>query len=200
MSHLFNRTERLQHMLTRSMLAKVACAFFSAVILGALSVSPASAQGQLKSQHGDWQLRCDNVPERPDAAAHEQCILMQSLVDDNTVVDGQKVEINLVVVVLRASDPKAGNSRKPILRVIAPLGVLLPRGLGLKVDDEVIGATGFVRCLPNGCVAEVELDDKLVDKLSKGKEAIFVIFLPPDDGRGLPLQLKGFDTGFAQLK
>jgi invasion protein IalB len=124
---------------------------------------------------------------------------MQSLVDDNTVVDGQKVEINLVVVVLKASDPKAGNVKKPVLRVIAPLGILLPRGLGLKVDEEVIGATGFVRCLPNGCVAEVELDDKLIDKLKKGKEAMFVIFLPPDEGRGLPLQLKGFEEGYGLL-
>lgn len=178
-------------------LAALACA---ALVLLAAPATDSLAQGALKAKHGDWQLRCDAVPERPDAKAHEQCILMQSLVDEGTVIDGQKVEINLVVVVLRATDPKAGNARKPILRVIAPLGILLPRGLGLKIDDEVIGATGFVRCLPNGCVAEVELDDKLVDKLKKGKEAMFVIFLPPDEGRGLPLQLGGFSDGFALLQ
>ncbi len=42
-----------------------------------------------------------------------------------------------------------------LLRVVAPLNVLLPAGLGLKVDDADIGRAGFVRCLPNGCVAEV---------------------------------------------
>jgi invasion protein IalB len=182
------------------LLPRLSCRWLSLVaLLACLAAGEAAAQGALKSKHGDWQLRCDQVPERPDAKAHEQCILMQSLVDDNTVVDGQKVEINLVVVVLKASDPKAGNVKKPVLRVIAPLGILLPRGLGLKVDEEVIGATGFVRCLPNGCVAEVELDDKLIDKLKKGKEAMFVIFLPPDEGRGLPLQLKGFEEGYGLL-
>jgi len=172
------------------------------VISGLLGLpGTAAAQGVLKSNYGDWQLRCEKTP--PPAAGQkegEQCILLQSLVDDQSVIDGQKVEINLVVVVLRATDPKAGNARKPILRVIAPLGVLLPRGLGLKIDQEVIGSTGFVRCLANGCVAEVELDDALIAKLKAGKEALFVIFLPPDDGRGLPLNLNGFEQGFSQLQ
>lgn len=156
----------------------------------------AEAQGSLKGTFGDWQMRCDTVPGRPG----EQCILMQSLIDDQNTVDGQKVEINLVVVALKASDPKANNIRKPVLRVIAPLGVLLPRGLGLKIDQTEIGATGFVRCLANGCVAEVEMDDALLEKLRKGKEATFVIFLTPDEGRGLPLRMEGFDKGFAQLQ
>lgn len=158
--------------------------------------TPAAAQGALKGSYGDWQLRCDSLPGR----AGEQCILMQSLVDDQNVVEGQKVEINLVVVALKASDPKADNARKPILRVIAPLGVLLPRGLGLKIDSTEVGATGFVRCLANGCVAEVEMDEALIEKFKKGKEATFVIFLTPDEGRGLPLNLSGFDKGFEQLQ
>lgn len=156
----------------------------------------ALAQGALKATHGEWQVRCDTLP----GSKTEQCILMQSLVDDQNIVDGQKVEINLVVVVLRASDPKIANSRKPVLRVIAPLGVLLPRGLGLKIDTAEIGATGFVRCLANGCVAEVEIDDPLLEKLKKGKEATFVIFLTPDEGRGLPLNLDGFEKGFGLLQ
>lgn len=164
-----------------------------------LGAGQARAQGALKGKFGDWQLRCDTLPAKGESKPTEQCILLQSLVDDQSVVDGQKVEINLVVVVLKASDPKSGGAKKPVLRVIAPLGILLPRGLGLKIDDEVIGATGFVRCQPNGCVAEVELDTTLIEKLKKGKEALFVIFLPPDDGRGLPLALDGFENGFGAL-
>ena len=169
------------------------------VLSGVLVSTGVHAQGALKGKYGDWQLRCDTLPTKAEEKPAEQCILLQSLVDDQSVVEGQKVEINLVVVVLKASDPKSGGVKKPVLRVIAPLGILLPRGLGLKVDDAVIGATGFVRCLPNGCVAEVELDDSLMDKLRKGKEALFVIFLPPDEGRGLPLALDGFEKGFGAL-
>ena len=48
------------------------------------------------------------------------------------------------------------------MRVVAPLGVLLPSGLGLKIDHADIGRAGFVRCLPNGCIAEVVMDDALI--------------------------------------
>jgi invasion protein IalB len=57
----------------------------------------------------------------------------------------------------------------------------------------------FVRCLPNGCVAEVVLDDTLVGKLQGGKSAIFVVFRTPEEGVGIPVSLNGFADGFAQL-
>ena len=34
------------------------------------------------------------------------------------------------------------------MRVVAPLGVLLPSGLGLKIDNAELGRAGFVRCCP----------------------------------------------------
>ena len=52
------------------------------------------------------------------------------------------------------------------MRILAPLGVLLPSGLGLKIDAADMGRAGFVRCLPNGCVAEVILEDKLLTALA----------------------------------
>jgi invasion protein IalB len=77
--------------------------------------------------------------------------------------------------------------------------VLLPNGLGLNIDDKNIGRVPFVRCLPNGCVAEVVLDDTLVDKLQTGKNAIFVVFRTPEEGVGIPVSLNGFADGFAKL-
>jgi invasion protein IalB len=146
--------------------------------------APASAQGALKSRFGDWEIRC----ETPTGAASEQCALIQSVAAED------KANINLVVIVLKTSD---GKSR--LLRVIAPLNVLLIKGLGLTVDKNRIGDTGFLRCLPSGCIAEVVMDDALVDQLKNGKTATFVIYLTPDEGVGLPLSLAGFKEGFAKL-
>ena len=56
-----------------------------------------------------------------------------------------------------------------LLRVLAPLGVLLPNGLGLNVDGKDMGRVAFVRCLPNGCVAEVVLDDALLKNSSRAR-------------------------------
>ena len=58
-----------------------------------------------------------------------------------------------------------------------------------------IGRAGFVRCLPNGCVAEVILEDKLLDQLETGKTATFIIFQTPEEGIGIPISLNGFGRG-----
>ena len=71
--------------------------------------------------------------------------------------------------------------------------------MGLKVDQVDIGRAGFVRCLPSGCIAEVTMEDKLVDQLSTGTTATFIIFQTPEEGIGIPLTLAGFKDGFAAL-
>ncbi len=150
-----------------------------------VSVAP-SADGEppIRSTHGDWQVRCDT----PAGAQSEQCVLMQFV----TAEDRQNV--GLTVIVLKTADKKSR-----IMRVLAPLGVLLPSGLGLKVDNTDMGRAGFVRCLPNGCVAEVILEDDLLNQLSTGKTATFVIFQTPEEGIGIPISLNGFKSGFDEL-
>jgi invasion protein IalB len=146
--------------------------------------SAAQAQGVVKSKHGDWELRC----ETPPGASREQCALLQSIAAED------KPNVNLVVIVLKTAD---GKSR--LLRVIAPLGVLLPNGLGLKVDQADIGRAGFVRCLPTGCVAEVIMEDKLIDQMKSGQTATFIIYQTPEEGIGIPLNLAGFKDGYEKL-
>jgi invasion protein IalB len=156
------------------------------VFLITLLLAPAAAlaQGEVKSKHGDWDLRCDT----PAGAQQQQCVIMQFV----TAQDRENV--GLSVVVMKTADKQAR-----ILRVLAPLGVLLPRGLGLRIDDTDLGRAGFVRCLPNGCVAEVILEDKLLDQLKTGKTATFIIFQTPEEGIGIPISLNGFGPGFEAL-
>ena len=160
-------------------LARAAAAL--AVILAA-DVS-AQAQGMVKSVHDDWQIRCDNPP-----GASEQCALIQSVTAED------RPNVGLSVIVLKTADQKTR-----LLRVLAPLGVLLPSGLGLKIDQTDIGRAGFVRCLPNGCVAEVVMDDNLIRQLRTGQSATFIIFQTPEEGIGIPMSLKGFGEGYDKL-
>ena len=159
---------------------------FVLILLSLLLVVPAQAlaQGQVKSKHGDWDLRCDTPP----GAANQQCVIMQFV----TAQDRENV--GLSVVVMKTADKQAR-----ILRVLAPLGVLLPRGLGLRIDNTDMGTTGFIRCLPNGCVSEVLMDDSLIQQLRSGKQAMFVIFQTPEEGIGVPISLAGFSEGFDAL-
>ncbi len=63
-----------------------------------------------------------------------------------------------------------------------------------------MGSAGFVRCLPNGCVAEVIMDEALIAKLGGGETATFVIFQTPEEGIGIPISLNGFREGYEALQ
>lgn len=156
----------------------------AALVAICLTAGPAAAQGIVKSTHGDWQMSCDVPP----GASFEQCALIQNVTAED------QPNVGLSVIVLKTADRQAR-----LLRVLAPLGVLLPNGLGLFIDETDMGRVAFVRCLPNGCVAEVLMDDALIEALSAGQTALFVVFKTPEEGIGIPVSLDGFREGFAAL-
>ncbi len=159
-----------------------ALALAAALLLG--FAAGARAQGAVRSVHGDWQIRCDTPP----GAQNEQCALIQSVVAED------RSHAGLTVIVLKTADQKSR-----LMRVVAPLGVLLPSGLGLKLDNVDVGRAGFVRCLPNGCVAEIVMNDQLLNQLKSAKTATFIIFQTPEEGIGFPLSLNGLGEGYDKL-
>ncbi|WP_229448101.1 invasion associated locus B family protein [Nitratireductor sp. B36] len=144
----------------------------------------AQQSGTVRSTHGAWSILCDT----PAGASSEQCAMMQNVVAED------RPEMGLSVVVLRTADGKA-----EILRVLAPLGVLLPNGLGLNVDGKDIGRAYFVRCFQDGCYAEVILEEQLVETFKIGQSATFIVFQTPEEGIGIPVDLNGFAEGFEAL-
>ena len=159
-------------------------AAFAVLAATVLGHGGALAQGAVKSVHGDWQIRC----ETPPGAQSEQCALFQSVVAED------RANVGITVLVLKTADQKSR-----LMRVQVPLGVLLPAGLGLKVDQADVGRAGYVRCLPRGCYAEVVMDDALVGKMKTGQTATFFIFQTPEEGIGFPMVLKGFGEGYDKL-
>jgi invasion protein IalB len=169
-----------------------AAAGLLALVLTLLAPGPASAQspltpegGTVKAQHGDWQVVCKPPPP---GAKHEICALVQSVTAED------RNNIGLTVYFQRFSDGKR------VLRVFAPLGVLLPPGLGLKIDDKDVGHAPFVRCHSFACYAQVVVEDKLIEQLKAGKTAVFIIFQTEEAGIGIPISLAGFGQALAALK
>ncbi len=142
-------------------------------------------EGTVKATHGAWQLNCGKPPGKK----QEKCALVQSVSAED------RPNVGLTVMFLKTVD---GN--KQLLRVVAPLGVLLPAGLGLKIDDKDIGQVPFIKCGKIGCISEVVVKEDLIKKLKDGKSAIFVIFQTPEAGIGIPISLSGFTAGLAQVK
>jgi invasion protein IalB len=156
-------------------------------LLAALVATPtaAVAQGAVKSVYGDWEIRC----QPPTGGVGEKCVLFQSVVAED------QPTVGVAVQVIKSADQKSR-----AMRVQAPLGVLLPAGLGLKIDQVDFGRADFARCLPHGCYAEVVLDDAMIDRLRNGQTATFFIFQTPKDGVGFPMSLKGFGEGYDKLR
>lgn len=182
-SNLFSAPLQTGRKLASSMLP--VAALLGAALLFALPVTHAAAQsGNVKSSHGAWSIICDT----PAGASSEQCAMMQNVVAED------RAEVGLSVVVLKTADKKAR-----ILRVLAPLGVLLPNGLGLNIDGKNIGRAAFVRCFQDGCYAEVILENQLLEAFRGGTSAVFIVFQTPEEGIGIPVDLSGFTSGFDSL-
>lgn len=141
-------------------------------------------EGSVKEQHGDWQVVCKDPPP---GAKKGVCALVQSVTAED------RGNIGLTVYFQKFSDGTR------VLRVFAPLGILLPPGLGLKIDDKDVGHAPFLRCHNFACYAQVVVEDKLVEQLSTGKTAIFVIFQSEEAGIGIPISLAGFGEALKGL-
>jgi invasion protein IalB len=155
---------------------------------GAATDAATSATGPgsiVRETHGAWQVSC----RKPPGAKEEKCALVQSV----TAEDRPNVGLTVVFY-------KAIGENKKLLRVVVPLGVLLPTGLGLKIDNQDVGNAPFLKCGKRGCVAEVVLQDEVIGKLKTGETAMFIIFDTPEAGIGIPVSLQGFTDAFASLK
>jgi len=174
-----------------SIMRRLVDALLFAIVLtiGQFCVSASVAQSpfsqtELKATHGAWQVRCI----RPAGAKAEKCGLFQ------WVQAADRENFSLTIIFLRSF---SGDKKR--LRVVAPLDVILPAGVGLKIDDQDIGKARFLKCSRTGCVADVAVDDALVEKLRNGQTAIFIVFKTFEEGIAVPIDLSGFGDGLREL-
>ena len=163
---------------------------FAACIVFALASVQAHAQsevggGQIKAIYGAWKLKCAQIAG---TKQQDKCALVQDLKLED------RPDMFLTILFMRAFD-----SDKKILRIVAPLGVVLPAGLGLRVDGTDVGNVKFLKCWKFGCLAEVIADDTLVSKFTNGQTASFIVYPTPDSGVGFPAPLSGFAEGVKGL-
>ncbi len=157
----------------------------------AVSVSTAAARAQseevpgtVSARHGAWSTVCGQPPGAPG----KQCAVEQ------VVADKDQRDVQILIRAFKTADKKTR-----ILQVLAPLGVLLPKGLGLFVDGKDIGRAYFLLCRLEGCEVEVSIDEDLMKTLKGGKQAVFTIYRTQENGIGFPVDLDGFGEGFDAL-
>jgi invasion protein IalB len=163
----------------------------------------------------DWKIQCETVRVRksqeggePDASAEATddsaktdnaagavetrrfCGMVQSTRND------KRPQIGLTLFISRI---KQGDKTQTQMRVMAPIGVFLPTGVGLEIDGVAVSRVPFSNCLPQTCLARAEASPETLDKLKKGSVANFIIWEGPGTGMPMKISLKGFGKALEAL-
>jgi invasion protein IalB len=102
----------------------------------------------------DWTKICNGEP-KPDG---QVCYTTRDFVS----TEGQPL------IAVGLYDIKGQKDYK-LVRILLPLGLLMPQGIRIAVDQDDPIPGKFSICLPNGCFAEVLADPKAIRSLKSGK-------------------------------
>jgi invasion protein IalB len=159
--------------------------------LGALFAVPAleaAAAPKDGEKFKDWTAKCGKLT---DNAKGEVCHIFQVLTDNK---DTKKAILAVEIGYLPGE-------KEPIAQFTLPLGVLLPPGMQLRVDEsEETGRVPFTLCDPVGCKAMVRLDDKVIARFKKGTKINVLVANPEGRVATIPISLSGFTAAFDSLK
>jgi invasion protein IalB len=170
----------------------VALGLAAVLCLAATAASnPASAQSQPAQNQTtedrrieDWVLRCLPAAE----SQPRTCRMVQSAVASE---GGQRL--------LRVVVGRFGPERLLGAIISVPIGVRLPPGIGLRVDDRKPWRFPFERCSPSSCQVRALLHEELLQSLKAG----LVGHVTFQDAAGQPItvdfSLKGFTAALGEL-
>lgn len=154
------------------------------VLLSVLTTALNAAQEE-GATFKDWKVSCDTLPEKDEKICH-----IQQLVTEG---EGK----NPIMMVAAGYLP---GLEQPTFIVTLPLGVLLPPGLSLQVDNNEAIRFPFEVCDPVGCRAGFDLKDEFLSQLKSGKEAKLTFANMQRKTISLPVSLSGFTAGINSLK
>ncbi|MDQ0392943.1 invasion associated locus B family protein [Labrys monachus] len=128
----------------------------------------------LSSSQPEWIKVCQNDQQ----TKKEVCLTNRALRSET----GQT--LMTAVVVQLTSD------KKQILRMILPVGVLIPNGAGIFLDNAHYLSGKFLVCTPEGCLVQIELSDAELAALRKA-HTMSVALKTPNQQVVLPLSVDG---------
>lgn len=150
-----------------------------------LWAAPLQAKSRNGETFGDWKIGCI----KRDAARPDLCAVFQRLAVKNS---GQQL--------LRVEVAYAGPKGEPQATIILPLGVFLPAGVALKVDDGKQINVPVLYCTAEGCVTRVTLDKPFLEAMLGGTNLRIGVLNVERKEFVMRVSLKGFASGFKALK
>lgn len=157
--------------------------------------APVMLETYVDEQFDDWQRECLRMPEGAEGA--DPCRMVQVLKD---------AAGNPVGKIAIGRQP-AGSNAAASGEIALPtdMGIYLPEGISIGVDEGLTKTYGFYRCLPDACTSQLRFtaDDVTAFKAGTVMRLNLVAFLPEDRRQPLrlqiPVSLKGFTKAFDSL-
>ncbi|MCB1736114.1 MAG: invasion associated locus B family protein [Gammaproteobacteria bacterium] len=135
----------------------------------------------------DWTVACEEVGE--EGKKTQVCHLFQIF----TAGEKKRPLLRVAVTYLPGED-------SPYLVLTMPLGMALPPGVQLQIDDGEKQRIPVNTCLPDGCRAGGNMADAMIDALKKGS-TLKISFADMNlKTATVPVSLSGFTAGLASLK
>lgn len=145
---------------------------------GAAAAAPDGAKFQ------DWTVDCETA----EGTDIRQCFIVQQRV----LKDGGGT-----VLLIHAGYPAGQDDL--YAQFTLPLGILLPPGMGLQIDDDEPKRFPVQTCGPNGCKTMVKMDEELLEKLKTGIEAKVSFYDISRTEVTIPVSLRGFTAALRAL-
>ena len=150
--------------------------------------SGAEGGAEIRARHEDWVVRCQAAPE--DAfGSGELCEMYQQVSEQ----ESQQTILETVIGYPQGAE-------QPVALFNLPLGMRLPPGIQLRVDDNEALRFPVQICLRSGCRADIELNPELLAQMRAGSQAILTIADPQGRGVELPLSLMGFSAALDDVE
>jgi len=155
---------------------------FAALALGAsLSVAPANAQEEKEAQSA-WVKLCETAPNITDPEKQMNvCLTHHERLDGNS----GRVLVSAAVRDVQGQDKRA-------LMVMVPLGMAIPPGVQLKVDENEPVKLQYTLCHAAGCTAEAEATSNIVEQMKQGNQVVVAAINLAGKAIGFPVPLTGF--------
>jgi len=156
----------------------------TAALLWLLLISPVQAQNPHGQIFDAWRVQCNSPTGAPAA-----CQMFQNIIVKDS---GEPV--------LRFFVGYQGESETPIGVFVVPLGVHLPSGITLKIDDGQAYQLVIEVCLPNGCRVRFGFDQNFLDLFKRGNSGTVSFVGGNRQPLNVPISLKGFTAALKVIR
>jgi invasion protein IalB len=172
---------------------------FMAVDMAAFSqTKPKSPPATQAPAKGETAPPAENQP--PPSGWSSRCVSegRQSALDcrvEQTVVETKTRQFLLQLAVRVPAD-----TRKPVLTIQMPLGVLLTSGVTVKIDDGKADRYDVQTCDQKGCYAQVPVSSDMLQVMGKGKQMLVTLQNLSKQDLNIPVPLNGFMAAYQKIQ